>query len=98
MAGAAFVALLAAVATPVLAWRLGDDGASFAFAAVLRAMPLGWWLQIVALAVLALLCLAVLVRSDADARGTGFVRMGRAPAPAARRSPGSVSAATPRRR
>ena len=61
MAGAALVALLATAFTPVIAWYTGGAGASVNFSSTVRGMPIGWWLQLAALVVLALICLGGLV-------------------------------------
>jgi copper transport protein len=52
------VALLATVLAPIVGWLVDPAGELLA---ALRAMPLGWWIQLGALIVLTLLCLGILV-------------------------------------
>ena len=68
MAGASIVALSSTVAAPVFAWRFAEDGAPFSFEATLLSTPSAWRLQVVALAALALLCFAAVVRGARSSR------------------------------
>ena len=58
MTGGALTALLATLLSPLLHWRLdGDRAAMTTLTTSLRALPLGWWVQAVALVMLTFLCL-----------------------------------------
>jgi copper transport protein len=61
MAAGALIALLATLLPPLLQPVISQSGEGAAtVTAALRAMPLGWWLQLIALAALFMLCLATL--------------------------------------
>jgi copper transport protein len=57
MAIGSLTALLATLLAPIVGWLVNPSGKLIAS---LRAMPLGWWIQLGALVVLALLCLGIL--------------------------------------
>ncbi|MGH2617008.1 MAG: copper resistance CopC family protein, partial [Thermomicrobiales bacterium] len=64
----ALAALLAAVLPPALGSLMFAAPDAPPLTAALRAMPLGWWLQMAALVVLALLCLGVLASGRSASR------------------------------
>jgi methionine-rich copper-binding protein CopC len=64
MTAGALVALLATLATPLLPGA-SDAGGLGSVVDSLRGMPLGWWIQLVALAFLGVLCLSALVSGRA---------------------------------
>jgi copper transport protein len=67
MVGSALVALISTLLPPILRWLLASDSGQTTLTGSLRLLPLGWWVQAIALIALALLSLGALVGGGTSA-------------------------------